>query len=58
MRYISELEDTLVMYEKFVDFRRDKKGLEIAKMSLMSRTCTCIVHDSLGSTELLVNSQD
>ncbi|MFY9199689.1 MAG: YkgJ family cysteine cluster protein [Methanosarcina flavescens] len=53
MRYISELRDTLAMYEKFVDFRRDKKGLEIAKTSLENRTCTCIVHDSLGSTEII-----
>ncbi|RXA21975.1 YkgJ family cysteine cluster protein [Methanosarcina sp. MSH10X1] len=52
-RYVSELEDTLVMYEKFVDFRRDEKGLELAKSRLEDRTYTCVVHDSMGSTEII-----
>ncbi len=53
LRYISELEDTLVMYEKFVDFRRGEKGLELAKKSLENGKCICIVHDSTGSTEVV-----
>lgn len=53
LRYVSELEDTLVTYENFVDFRRDENGLELAKKSLESHTCTCIVHDSMGSTEVI-----
>ncbi len=51
-RYISELEDMLDMYENFVDFKRGEKGLELAKASLENGTCTCIVHDSKGNTEL------
>jgi uncharacterized protein len=53
LRYVLELEDTLVMYEKFVNFTRDEKGIELAKMSLENGTCTCIVHDSMGSTEVV-----
>jgi len=51
-RYISELEDTLGLYENFVDFRRGEKGLELAKKSQENDTFTCIVHDSRGSTEI------
>ncbi|MDW5549819.1 YkgJ family cysteine cluster protein [Methanosarcina sp.] len=51
-RYISELEDTLGLYENFVDFRRGEKGLELAKKSPENGTFTCIVHDSKGSTEI------
>ncbi len=53
LRYVSELEDTLGTYENFVDFRRGKRSLELAKMSLKKGTCTCIVHDSEGSTEVI-----
>ncbi|MGB9939476.1 YkgJ family cysteine cluster protein [Methanosarcina sp.] len=53
LRYVSELEDTLAMYEKFVDFRRGGKGLELTKRSLEDGTCTFIVHDSSGSTEFV-----
>jgi len=53
LRYVAELEDTLTMYEKFVDFRRGGKGLELTKKSLENGTCTCIIHDSRGSTELV-----
>ena len=52
-RYISELEDILAMYEKYVDFRRGKKDLELAKKSLENGTCTYIVHDSTGSTKII-----
>jgi Predicted Fe-S-cluster oxidoreductase len=51
-RYISELEDTLGLYENFVDFRRGEKGLKLAKKSQENGTLTCIVHDSKGSTEI------
>lgn len=51
-RYISELGDMLGLYENFMDFRRGEKGLEFAKTSLENGTCTCIVHDSRGSTEI------
>ena len=52
-RYISELEDMLAMYEKYVDFRRGEKGLELAKKSLEKGTCTYIVHDSTGITKII-----
>ena len=52
-RYISELEDMLAMYEKYVNFRRGEKGLELAKKSLEKGTCTYIVHDSTGSTKII-----
>jgi uncharacterized protein len=52
-RYISELEDMLAMYEKYVDFMRDEKGLELAKESLEKGTCTYIVHDSTGITKII-----
>jgi Fe-S-cluster containining protein len=53
LRYVLELEDTLAMYEKFVNFRRGKKSLAIAKKILENGICTCIVHDSRGSTEVI-----
>lgn len=51
-RYISELGDTLDLYENFVDFRRGEQGLKLAKKSLENGTFTFIVHDSKGSTEI------
>jgi uncharacterized protein len=53
LRYVSELEDTLCMYENFVDFRRGEKGLKLAKKNLENGIRTCIVHDSSGSTEVI-----
>lgn len=53
LRYISELEDMLGVYENFVDFRRGERGLELAKTNLENGTCACIVHDSRGSTEVI-----
>jgi Fe-S-cluster containining protein len=53
LRYVSELEDTLGMYENFVDFIRGERGLELAKTSLENCTCRYIVHDSRGSTEIV-----
>jgi len=52
-RYISELEDTLAMYEKYDDFERTGKGLEIARSNLEKGTCVYIVHDSKGSTKII-----
>lgn len=52
-RYISELEDMLAMYEGFVDFRKEEKGMELAKKNLENGICTCIVHDSTGSTKII-----
>jgi Fe-S-cluster containining protein len=52
-RYISELEDMLAMYEKFVNFRRGEKGLELARKSLEEGICTYIVHDSTGSNKII-----
>jgi Fe-S-cluster containining protein len=52
-RYISELEDTLAMYEKYEDFERTGKGLEIARSNLEKGTCVYIVHDSKGSTKII-----
>lgn len=51
LRYISELEDTIGMYEKFIDFKREEKGIELAKQSFENGECTFIVHDSTGSTK-------
>jgi hypothetical protein len=53
LRYVSELEDTLGTYENFVEFRKGKRSLKLAKMSLKNGTCTFIVHDSRGSTEVI-----
>lgn len=52
-RYSSELKDTLSMYEKFEDFRRAEKGLELAKKNLEKGTCTYIIHDSTGVTKMI-----
>ncbi|MFZ2500063.1 MAG: YkgJ family cysteine cluster protein [Methanosarcina sp.] len=52
-RYLSELEDMLSMYEKFEDFRREEKGMELAKKSLEKGTFTYIVHDSTGITKII-----
>jgi Fe-S-cluster containining protein len=52
-RYISELEDTLRMYEKFEDFKREDKGLELAKRSLEKGIFTYIVHDSTGVNKII-----
>lgn len=52
-RYISELEDTLAMYEKFTDFRREEKGMKFAKENLEKGTCAYIVHDSTGKTRII-----
>jgi Fe-S-cluster containining protein len=53
LRYISELEDMLRVYENFVDFRRGEEGFRLAKKNLENGTYTCIVHDSRGSTEVM-----
>ncbi|WP_157197074.1 YkgJ family cysteine cluster protein [Methanosarcina lacustris] len=52
-RYISELEDTLAMYEKYEDFERGKEGLDIAKKNLEKNMCTYIIHDSRGITKII-----
>jgi Fe-S-cluster containining protein len=52
-RYISELEDTLAMYEKYEDFERTEKGPEIARNNLEKGTCIYIVHDSNGITKII-----
>ncbi len=52
-RYVSELEDTLAMYEKYEDFERTEKGHEIAKNNLEKGTCIYIVHDSRGITKII-----
>jgi len=52
-RYISELEDTLAMYEKYEDFERGKEGLDIAKNNLEKDMCTYIIHDSRGITKII-----
>jgi Fe-S-cluster containining protein len=52
-RYVSELEDTLRMYEKFEDFRREDKGMELAKKSLEKGICTYIIHDSTGVNKIV-----
>lgn len=53
LRYVSELEDMLAMYEKFEDFRKGEKGLELAKKSLDKGTCIYMVHDSTGITKVI-----
>lgn len=52
-RYISELKDTLAMYEKYEDFERTEEGKEIARNNLEKGACVYIVHDSKGSTEVI-----
>ncbi|AKB17909.1 MULTISPECIES: YkgJ family cysteine cluster protein [unclassified Methanosarcina] len=52
-RYISELEDTLAMYEKYEDFERGKEGPDIAKNNLEKDICTYIIHDSIGITKII-----
>lgn len=51
-RYILELEDTLVMYEKYQNFERTAEGQEIARKNL-EKGIVYIVHDSRGSTKFL-----
>jgi Fe-S-cluster containining protein len=52
-RYVSELEDTLGMYEKYEDFEKTEMGLEIARTNLEKGACFYIVHDSKGSTKII-----
>lgn len=53
LRYISELEDTLAMYEKYEDFERTEKGAGIARNNLEKGICVYIVHDSKGITKIM-----
>jgi Fe-S-cluster containining protein len=53
LRYVSELGDALDMYEKFINFERGEKGLELAKHRLENGACTFIVHDSTGSIKFI-----
>jgi uncharacterized protein len=54
LRYISELEDTLVVYENYIDFRRGEgNGPDIAKISLEKSSCIYAVHDSTGVTKIV-----
>ncbi len=52
-RYVSELEDMLAVYEKYVDFRRGDKGFELAKKNFEKDRCTYVVHDSTGVTKII-----
>ena len=52
-RYVSELEDTLAVYEKYVDFWRGDNGPEIAKKNLKKGRCTYVVHDSTGIAKIV-----
>lgn len=52
-RYISELEDTLAMYEKYEDFERTGEGQEIAIRNLEKEECVYILHDSKGNTKVI-----
>lgn len=52
-RYISELEDTLAMYEKYEDFEKGKEGPDIARNNLERDMCIYIVHDSRGITKII-----
>ena len=52
-RYILELEDTLVMYEKYEDFDKSNEGLDIARENLEKDMCTYVVHDSRGITKII-----
>lgn len=51
-RFISELEDTLTLYEKFTNFEKDKTGPELAKNSLKKGICSYVVHDSTGNNKI------
>lgn len=52
-RYISELEDTLAMYEKYEDFEKGDEGPDIARNNLEKDMCAYIVHDSRGITKII-----
>ncbi len=52
-RYISELEDTLAMYEKYEDFDKSNEGPDIARKNLEKDMCTYVVHDSRGITKII-----
>jgi uncharacterized protein len=52
-RYVSELEDTLAVYEKYIDFKRCEKGPDIAKKGLEKGSCVYVVHDSTGITKII-----
>lgn len=51
-RYVQELEDMLLVYEKYIEFEKEKKDSEIRKEELVKNMCTYIVHDSTGSTKI------
>jgi Fe-S-cluster containining protein len=53
LRYVSELKDTLGMYEKFIDFEKGEKGIGLAKQNLERGMWIFIVHDSTGSTKFI-----
>lgn len=52
-RYFSELEDTLAVYENYVDFRTGDNGPELAKQNLEKGRYTYVVHDSTGIAKIV-----
>ena len=51
-RYSQELEDMLSVYEKYIEFEKEKKDSEIRKEGLEKNKCTYNIHDSTGSTKI------
>jgi len=52
-RYISEIEDTISLYEKFEDFTTSHHGLDIAVRHAKEGQVVYIVHDSEGVEKIL-----
>ncbi len=57
-RYLAELEDMLAVYEKFENFEKEGKGLELARENMEKGKCTYIVHDSSGVSKISVKIQE
>jgi len=56
-RYISEIEDTISLYEKFEYFTTGNHGLDIAVRRAKEGRIVYIVHDSEGVEKIFANAQ-
>lgn len=57
-RYISEVKETISLYENYEDFIPDSGGFDIAKKRAEEGKIVCIVHDGLGSHMMVKNIQE